>query len=145
MKIKTCLVVCILICRHASIDYSEARIKAIKQGDLAAFVTFESEDQGGSVDMTLSSIVHNGLNDALMSTNNSLHWHSPSHTWSKTGMITIQSDFDAIDLAQWDASGLVEYSSGQYSFYANDYSADGAEVFLTHGNGKLDVKTATSW
>jgi hypothetical protein len=112
---------------------------------LAALVTFESEDQGGSIDMSLSSIVHNGLNDALMSTNNSLHWHSPSHAWSKTGMITIQSDLDVVDLAQWDASGLVEYSSGQYSFYANDYSAEGVELFLTHGNGKVDIQTATSW
>ena len=108
-------------------------------------MTFESEDQGGSVDMSLSSIVHNGLNDALMSTNNSLHWHSPSHAWSKTGIITIQSDLDVVDLAQWDASGLVEYSSGQYSFYANDYSAEGVELFLTHGNGKVDIQTATSW
>ena len=134
-----------MICRHASIDYSEARIKAVKQGDLAAFVAFELEDQGGTVDMTVSSIVHNGLNDALMSTNNSLHWHSPSNAWSKNGMITIQSDFDAVNLAQWDAYGLVDYSSDHYSFYANDKSADGDVVFLTHGNGKLDVKTATSW
>ena len=131
--------------RHASIDSSEARINAVKQGDLVGNVAFHTEDGGRSTDMALSSIVNNGNNVTIFNTNNTLQWYSPSNAWIETGMIDVHSDFYTIDSVQWNATGLVEYSSDQYLFYANDSSSNGDEKFLIYGYGRFDVESATSW
>ena len=131
--------------RHVSIDSSEARINAVKKGDLVANVAFQTEDGGRSTDMTLSTIVNDGNNVAIFNTNNNLQWYSPSNAWIETGIIDVHSDFYIIDSVQWNASVLVEYSPDQYLFYANDYSSNGDEKFLIYGYGRFDVQSATSW
>ena len=104
------------------------------------------KDKGRSSDITLASIVNDGNNVALLNTNNNIQWYSPSNAWIETGMIDVHSDVYIIDsVLQWDASGVAEYSSDQYFFYALDYSDDGDERFLTYGYGTYDVNSLTSW
>ena len=135
----------VIYLRYGSIDFSEARINAVKQGDLAAYLAFDLESQGHNANITLSTIVNNGNDVAQLNTNNVIHWHSPSDAWIETGMIVTHSDVYLIDIVQWNASGLVEYASDQYVFYANDYSDNGDERFLTYGYGTYDFISLTSW
>lgn len=131
--------------RWGSIDYSEARLNEVKQGDATAYLSFESKYQGSSVDVILSSVVNNGIEVEQLSTNSSLHWHSPSHAWIETGIIEAQSDFFIIDTINWNATGLLFYEHDKYTFKVDDYSSNGDQLLLAEGNGRYDAKGVVSW
>ena len=100
---------------------------------------------GKSANITLSTLVNDGMEVKQLSTNSSIHWHSPSNIWIQTGAIAAESDFYLINTINWNVTGLLVYEHDHYAFKADDYSTKGDELFLAKGHGRYESNSAVSW
>ena len=122
--------------RWASLDESVLYLNEVKEGTAVGYLSSDVSGSGDTVTIYLSALVNNGNGKEQIATNNTVMWLSPA-SWSTAGNISAVSVFRLIDLVDWNAMGMFEYSEDSYSVMVSDYSQSGNQIFLTEGNGRF--------
>ena len=139
----------IIYSRYGSIDYSEARINEVKQGDAKGYAKGIMKSSFSTVDFEVNGVIHDSDDEELFFTNNTVKWSpGPSGTWNNfkdydqgkvlgSGDIAVISDLRLNDTIDWDVDLLFNYGDSKYSIDIEDHSSyDHKERFVTYGYGQ---------